>query len=152
MTNRDCRVWALALLALVMTRSQTGAQSTYTPYAFTNLAGMPGGGGSADGIGSAARFLGASSVAVDSAGNVYVADSTNHTIRRITPAGAVTTLAGSTGQSGSADGTGSATRFNYPFGVAVDNAGNVYVADTHNHTIRKITPAGAVTTLAGSAG
>ena len=92
-------------------------------------------------------------MAVDSAGNVYVADTDNHTIRKITPAGVVTTLAGSAGVLGSADGTGSAARFCDPDGVAVDSAGNVYVADTDNHTIRKIT-AGVVTTwpAAGSTG
>ena len=79
-------------------------------------------------------------VAVDSAGNVYVADTSNHTIRKVTPAGVVTTLAGLAGNSGSADGTGSAARFYLPCGVAVDSAGNVYVADTGNHTIRKVTP------------
>ena len=88
-------------------------------------------------------------VAVDGAGNVYVADTVNDTIRKITPAGVVTTLAGMAGQHGSADGTGSAARFDHPVGVAVDAAGNVYVADTGNDTIRKITPAGVVTTLAG---
>ena len=109
--------------------------------------------GSADGTGSAARFYNPTGVAVDSAGNVYVADTDNYTIRKITPGGVVTTtLAGLAGQLGSADGTGSAARFNYPIGVAVDSAGNVYVADTGNYTIRKITPAGVVTTLAGSAG
>ena len=76
----------------------------------------------------------------------------NHTIRKVTPAGVVTTLAGLAGSSGSADGTGSAARFYHPSGVAVDSAGNVYVADCGNHTIRKVTPAGVVTTLAGLAG
>ena len=118
----------------------------------TTLAGTAGQIGSADGTGSAARFNSAYGVAVDSAGNVYVADTGNDTIRKITPAGVVTTLAGTAGQFGSADGTGSAARFEFPEGVAVDSAGNVYVADTINDTIRKITPAGVVTTLADMAG
>ncbi len=76
-------------------------------------------------------------VAVDGAGNVYVADYVNHRIRKITTSGVVSTLAGS-GTSGYADGTGTSAHFNYPFGVAVDGAGNVYVADDVNHRIRKI--------------
>ena len=120
--------------------------------AVTTLAGTAGSSGSADGTGAAARFNVPSAVAVDSSGNVYVADSGNHTIRKITAAGAVTTLAGTAGSSGSADGTGAAARFNVPIDVAVDSSGNLYVAERRNHTIRKITAAGAVTTLAGTAG
>jgi len=126
--------------------------STHTAYAFTNLAGLPGVSGSADGTGSAARFNWPDSVAVDGAGNVYVADENNSTVRKVTPGGMVTTLAGLAGGPGSADGTESAARFNRPLGVAVDSAGNVYVADCANDTIRKVTPAGGVTTLAGLAG
>jgi len=118
----------------------------------TTLAGAVGQPGSTDGIGSAARFNNPQGVAVDSAGTVYVADTSNSTIRKVTSAGAVTTLAGTAGQTGSADGTGSAARFRGPSGVAVDAAGTVYVADRGNYTIRKITPTGEVTTLAGLAG
>jgi sugar lactone lactonase YvrE len=116
------------------------------------LAGDIRGAGYTDGTGPAARFGYPYGVAADSGGTVYVADTYNHTIRKITPDGTVTTLAGRVGRSGSADGTGVAARFRSPRGVAVDSAGNVYVADTDNHTIRKVSPDGVVITLAGSAG
>jgi sugar lactone lactonase YvrE len=121
----------------------------------TTLAGSPGNAGSADGTNSAALFNGPFGVAVDISSNVYVGDSGNDTIRKVTPVGTnwvVTTLAGSAGNAGSADGTGTNALFNYPLGVALDSAGNLYVADEGNDTIRKVTPAGVVTTLAGSAG
>jgi sugar lactone lactonase YvrE len=118
--------------------------------AVTTLAGSPGKAGSADGTGSAALFNYPEGVAVDGTGNVYVADTYNDTIRKITPAGLVTTLAGSPGNAGSADGTGGSARFDCPFGVAVDGVGNVYVGDSSNHEVRRITPTGVVTTLAGS--
>ena len=117
----------------------------------TTLAGMVAVQGSADGTGSAAKFNLPSGVAVvDSTGNVYVADTGNNTIREISPGGFVTTFAGTAGASGSADGTGGTARFNFPAGVAADRTGNVYVGDFSNNTIRKITPAGVVTTLAGA--
>jgi sugar lactone lactonase YvrE len=118
----------------------------------TTIAGLANNQGSADGTGSAARFSDPTSVAVDTAGNVFVADRNNYTIRKITSAGVVTTLAGLAGNVGSADGTGSAARFNNPYGVAVDTSGNVFVADSANNTIRKVTSAGVVTTIAGLAG
>ncbi len=118
----------------------------------TTLAGLAGTPGSADGARYAARFRNPNDVAVDSSGNVYVADKSNHTIRKITPTGVVTTLAGLAGNAGSVNDTGSAARFSSPGGVAVDSSGNVYVADTDNHLIRRITPAAVVTTLAGTAG
>lgn len=118
----------------------------------TVVAGTIGGHGSADGKGAAARFDDPEAIAVDQSGNIYVADWGNHTIRKITPAGDVTTLAGSAGVSGSADGPGNVARFDFPSGVATDTAGNVYVADGGNQTIRKITPSGVVSTVAGSPG
>ena len=118
----------------------------------STFAGLIGTSGTADGSGGTARFRYPRQLAIDSAGNIYVADSNNHTIRTITANGDVTTLAGQAGTSGNADGTGTAARFNFPSGIAVDGAGTVYVADGSNNTIRKITPAGAVTTLAGQAG
>ena len=105
--------------------------------------------GMADGTGAAASFANPSGIAVDASGNVYVAEYLNHKIRKITAAGVVTTFAGS-GSVGSADGTEIAASFNQPKGVAVDTSGTFYVADTSNNKIRKITPAGVVTTFAGS--
>jgi sugar lactone lactonase YvrE len=118
----------------------------------STLAGAAGSRGSEDGTVSAARFAVPQGVAVDTAGNVYVGDRGNNTIRKITPLGIVSTLAGVAGSAGSTDGAGNAARFFVPRGVAVDTAGNVYVADSGNHTIRKISPAGNVSTLAGLAG
>jgi len=103
----------------------------------TTLAGS-GKPGKADGTGTEASFEGLSGITVDSAGTVYVTDSTNKLIRKITADGIVTTLAGT------------AASFSVPLGIAVDSAGNVYVADFWDQLIRKITPAGVVTTLAGS--
>lgn len=116
---------------------------------FAGAAGLP---GSADGVGGAARFSDPTAVAVDGGGNVFVADAGNSTIRKITAGGSVTTFAGLAGVGGSADGVGSAARFNAPQGVAADSVGNVYVADTNNNTVRKVTSNGTVTTLAGVAG
>lgn len=104
--------------------------------------------GFADGPLMAARFDTPLGIAVDGAGTLYIADTANHRIRTISPAGIVTTLAGS-GLPGSADGAGAGAQFNAPYDVAVDAAGMVYVADALNHRIRRISPEGVVTTLAG---
>lgn len=104
--------------------------------------------GNANGTGTAAQFDMPYGVATDSYGNVYVADSTNHRIRKITPTGVVTTLAGST--QGFADGPGPGAQFYFPDSIAVNAAGDVFVADTNNNKIRKITSAGVVSTFAGA--
>jgi len=105
--------------------------------------------GNADGLGEEASFNLPNSVAIDGSGNVYVADRFNHRIRKISPNGAVTTLAGS-GIEGNADGLRKEASFNQPSGIAIDGIGNVYVADYLNHRIRKIAPNGLVSTLVGS--
>jgi len=105
--------------------------------------------GSKDGAGTTATFSDPIGVAVDKNGNVYVTDAGNNKIRKITPAGVVSTVAG-TGAQGSADGVGATATFSYPEGVAVDSSGVLYVSDFNNHKIRKITPAGVVSTLAGT--
>jgi sugar lactone lactonase YvrE len=118
----------------------------------TTIAGSAGIAGSADGVGAAARFNQPIGITVDAADNVYVADHANDTVRKITANGVVTTIAGSAGIIGSADGVGSAALFNGPAGIDVDKTGNLYVVDYGNDTIRKIDGSGVVTTLAGSAG
>jgi ribosomal protein S11 len=149
-TRRIARCFALAgcivFFAAVAARCQT--------IGFSTIAGNAGY-GTADGAGAAARFSLPQGVAADGAGNVYVADSQNDTIRRITPGGLVTTIAGLAGHRGAADGAGAAARFASPRGLAVDGWGNLYVADTLSHTIRMVVPGATnwqVITLAGQPG
>jgi sugar lactone lactonase YvrE len=118
--------------------------------AVTRFAGS-GRSGSAEGQGSEASFASPCGLALDAQGVVYVADSSSHTIRKITPAGIVSTLAGTPGIAGNTDGPCSRALFNQPRGVALDGVGNIFVVDAGNRTIRKITPAGIVTTIAGQA-
>jgi sugar lactone lactonase YvrE len=121
--------------------------------AVTTLAGTGGAMGSTDATGAAARFNNPNGLALDG-GNLYVADQSNHTIRRIVVAsGVVTTVAGTAGMVGATDGTGSAARFFAPHALTADGSGNLYVADTLNHLVRKLVIAsGAVSTVAGTAG
>jgi len=146
-------VW-LILLAAILTPGQRATADTNHLAVFT-YAGLTGTNGSADGVGTNAGFDFPSSIAMDGAGNIFVADSSNHTIRKIGPAGLVTTIAGLAGHPGTNDGVGAMARFDSPNTVAVDAAGNVYVADSLNNTIRGIKFDGAnwmVSTLAGAPG
>lgn len=115
----------------------------------STLAGKAGAYGSVDGRGADARFDGPGDIALDGDGNLYVIDG-GSAIRKIAPDGTVTTVAGAPGMRGNADGSGASARFNWPQGIAVDEAGNLYVADTGNNAVRRVTPAGVVTTVAGT--
>jgi len=141
------RMMAAALVAVAF-----AARGSAATYAFAPLAGNASVLDHSDGTGTNARFFNPTSVAMDAAGNIYVADGGDHTIRKVTAGGVVTTLAGSSGQPGSTDGSGSGALFLYPYGIAVDASGNVYVADSGNQNIRVISAAGNVYTLAGTAG
>ena len=114
----------------------------------TVFAGNVGVHGSADGTGSSASFSAPHGLAVDSAGNVYVADTGNHTIRKITPGGTVTTIAGIAGSAGDTDGPITSATFNKPTALDLDAAGNLYVADFGNQAVRKISQEGIVSTVA----
>jgi sugar lactone lactonase YvrE len=126
-------------------RRLTGSTVTTIAGSTTGLSGC------VDATGAAARFASPESVAVDAAGNVFVADTGNNRIRKITPAGVVSTFAGQDA-AGGADGDRAVATFYSPKGIAFDRSGNLFVADTWNHTIRKITPGGTVSTIAGQAG
>ncbi len=118
----------------------------------TIFAGTSGVKGSSDGVGEQAKFNVPNGLAIDTADQVYVADTANHTIRKISQEGVVSTLAGTANLSGSINRKGAAARFNNPWGIGVDVAANVYVADQDNHVVRKISPDGNVTTMAGTVG
>ncbi|HEY0730078.1 MAG TPA: hypothetical protein VGD38_18470, partial [Pyrinomonadaceae bacterium] len=105
--------------------------------------------GFADGAGAAAAFNTPSALAIDSNGNLYVADTGNNRIRKVTPQGEVSTIAGD-GTAGYADGPAAQARFNGPIGIAVVANGNVFIADTYNDRIRMISPDGQVSTVAGA--
>jgi hypothetical protein len=139
-------------LYVVDTNNNTIRKITVSTGAVTTFAGAAGAAGSANGTGTNARFNHPDGITSDGT-NLYVADTGNNTIRKIViSTQVVTTLAGVTNSAGSADGTGTGARFNYPTGITTEGD-NLYVSDTDNHTIRRIViSTGAVTTLAGSAG
>jgi sugar lactone lactonase YvrE len=118
----------------------------------TLFAGIPGQSGTTDGAGTVAQFNNPAGLVVDSADNIFVADTSNNTIRKITPAGTVTTVAGTAGVAGISNGTGLAAQFNYPIGLTFDSHGNLFIADDANGSIREMTPQGVVTTFAGRTG
>src|SRR5262249_40129128 len=124
---------------LFVADSRNGVIRMITPSGMVStVAGSEGTAGNLDGPANAAQFAFPSDVAVDSSGNVFVADGGNNTIRKIDTKGVVTTLAGLAKQTGKADGAGTAARFNGASALAIDAAGNLFVADSSNHTIRKV--------------
>ncbi len=151
-TTRGMRVlpdrYALALLLLLAHL----LNSTFAQESVRTLAGLPETPGSLDGTNTTARFNDPAGLAIAADGTIFVADNQNHSIRRIGTNGVVTTVAGLPGTPGSADGSNADARFDSPTGLTLGPDGALYVSDTGNHTIRRITLGGAVTTLAGSAG
>jgi hypothetical protein len=150
----------VSLLAGCAARAPTPVSTpTSVPQAGTStcvvatLAGTPGVTGTADGVGAQARFSGEPQfIAMDAAGALFITDTANHTIRKMTPDGTVTTFAGKPGEAGDVDGVGAEARFARPGGLAFDASGGLYVADADNHSIRMVTPDGTVTTLAKQLG
>lgn len=144
----------VSMLAVLFTAALQAVpvRAAISDYTWLTLAGPDNVLATFDGIGPEARIHRPTGIATDAGGNVYVAQVYDHVIRKVSPSGEVTTLAGKANQSGGADGKGAAARFNGPHGLAVDRDGRIYVADFHNHAIRSISPAGEVTTLAGVAG
>lgn len=113
----------------------------------STFAGISGSSGFTNGPGTSAQFNTPYGITIDTEGNIYVSDANNNAIRKITVGGVVSTFAGGP-QSGAEDGTGTNAKFNFPFGLVIDAANNLYVADQYNNSIRKVTPTGAVTTIA----
>ena len=146
------RSFACVTSALLVACGGGGAVIAPPAPVLSVFAGVLQSAGGRDSVGIAAQFNQPGGAAQDRSGTIYVADTGNHTIRKMTPQGVVTTFAGASGQAGNADGTGAAARFSSPVGLALDAAGNLYVADGGNHTVRRISAAGVVTTVVGVAG
>lgn len=155
-TFHDLAFMSGAIALLVSCGGESGGitlPSIAKPPALSLLAGAPGSVGYADGPSSVARFARPSAIVIDTDGNRYVAEFANNTIRRIACDGTVSTVAGQAGVVGASEGKGTAARFNRPMGLALDGAGGLFVADSANHTIRRVVlDTGEVTTVAGLAG
>jgi trimeric autotransporter adhesin len=133
--NGDYRIWKITTDGILKVAAGNGLES------------YSGDGGAA----AVAQLNGPASVAIDSSGNLYFADSGNHRIRRITPAGSISTVAGNGTPGYSGDGGAAVSaQLNGPLGVAVDASGNVYVADTGNNRVRKVSANGVIATIAGN--
>jgi RHS repeat-associated protein len=144
------QVYGQALSLSYSPSSQTYSAGTFVGTVSPSVSGGPAsGGGQTTSSFVSSGLYNPLNTAVDVSGNVYIADSDNNQIKKVTPSGTVTVLAGS-GSAGSSDGMGSGASFQHPSALAVDASGNVFVSDQQNHKIRKITPTGAVTTFAGS--
>lgn len=136
-----------------VTEGASGVVRRISPQGFvTTVAGLAGSNGSVDGVGNGARFGYPMGIAVDASGTLFVADASNQTIRKIGPDKTVSTVAGKAGAAGASDDSGASARFRNPAGISIGPAGELYVADTWNQNVRKISAGGTVTTLAGSAG
>ncbi|MCL2809057.1 MAG: chitobiase/beta-hexosaminidase C-terminal domain-containing protein [Treponema sp.] len=146
--NKTMTIKAIAIKNGMTNSDIFEAKYTIMNYIVSTLAGT-GTDGYIDGDGNIAQFNQPIGIAIDSEGNIFLADMNNHRIRKITPQGVVSTLAG-TGTEGFTDGEKGTAQFKSPCGIAVDSEGNIYVADTLNNRIRKITPQGIVSTLAGN--
>lgn len=133
---------------LYITEYNSHGISSFEPPSTTKILAGGGSVGFTNAVGSAAQFYNPTDLAIDATGNIYVADLNNYAIRKITPDALVTTFAG--GQWGNQDGQGTSARFNRPMGITIDAAGNLYTTDYFNNNVRKITPSGLVTTIAGN--
>src|ERR1051325_5881865 len=144
------RIYVIFILLVIFALSATGAfaqNNTITTVAGNGSAGFSGGGGAA----TSAQLNNPFSVAVDSAGNIYIAEWSNHRVRKVDTSGTITTFAGiGIAGFGGDGGPANQAALNSPEGVAVDSAGNVYIADSFNNRIRKVDPSGTITTIAGN--